>query len=66
MYKAFGRRQLDFKEHLFVDFGVFNAATTSGTAFLKKAKVEMLFDLNFKVFDEFVLVGCVERVQTVL
>jgi len=61
MYKAFGRRQLDFKEHLFVNFGEFTAATTTGTALLKKGKAQMLFDLDFKVFDDFVLVGCVER-----
>lgn len=62
MYKAFGRRQIDFKDHLFVDLGPFTAETTKGTALLKKGEVEMLFDLNFKIFDEFVLVGCVERV----
>jgi phosphopantetheinyl transferase len=63
MYKAFGRRQLDFKEHLFVDFGPFNTATKTGTAYLKKGGVEMLFDLRFRVFEGFVLVGCVERVR---
>lgn len=64
MYKAFGRRQIDFKKHLFVDFGPFTAATNTGTAFLKKGKVEMLFDLSFRIFDDFVLVGCVERVSS--
>jgi len=62
MYKAFGRRKLDFREHLFVDFGPFTKATKNGTAYLKKGAVEMLFDLSFRVFDGFVLVGCVERV----
>ncbi|WP_020569192.1 4'-phosphopantetheinyl transferase family protein [Neolewinella persica] len=62
MYKAFGRRQLDFKEHLVVDLGLFSLATSTGSAFLKKGSIEMLFDLNFRVFDDFVLVGCIERV----
>lgn len=62
MYKAFGRRQLDFKEHLVVDFGVFSDESTGGSAFLKKGNIEMLFDLNFRIFDDFVLVGCVEKV----
>jgi 4'-phosphopantetheinyl transferase len=66
MYKAFGRGQLDFKDHLFVDFGPFTAKTTKGTAFLKKGKAEMLFDLDFMAFDDFVMVGCVERVQALL
>ena len=66
MYKAFGLRQIDFKKHLFVDFGPFSAATTKGTAYLKKHDAEMLFDLDFKIFEEFVLVGCVERVQSLV
>ena len=61
MYKAFGRRQLDFKDHLVVDLGNFNAETTGGCAFLKKGDIEMLFNLDFRVFDDFVLVGCVEK-----
>lgn len=65
MYKAFGRRQLDFKEHLFVDFGPFSPKTTAGSALLKKEGIEMLFDLSFRVFEDFVLVGCVERVADV-
>jgi len=61
MYKAFGRRNIDFKDHLFVNFGPFTAETNSGTAYLKKGEVEMLFDLKFRTYEEFVLVGCVER-----
>ncbi|MFK8161685.1 MAG: 4'-phosphopantetheinyl transferase superfamily protein [Lewinella sp.] len=60
MYKAFGRRQLDFKEHLVVDLGAFTKEKTTGSAFLKKGDIKMLFDLNFRIFDEFVLVGCIE------
>lgn len=63
MYKAFGRRQLDFKEHLVVDLGAFSAETNGGSAFLKKGNIEMLFDLNYRIFDDFVLVGCVEKVR---
>jgi 4'-phosphopantetheinyl transferase EntD len=62
MYKAFGRRQLDFKEHLVVDLGKFTPESIGGSAFLKKGNIEMLFDLNFRIFDDFVLVGCVEKV----
>ena len=62
MYKALGRRHLDFKDHLFVDFGTFTASTDTGTAYLKKGDAEMLFDLSFRVYNDFVLVGCVERV----
>ena len=61
MYKAFGRRQLDFRDHLFVDLGTYSATTTTGTAYLKKGAVEMLFDLTWRVYDDFVLVAAVER-----
>lgn len=62
MYKAFGRRQLDFKDHLFVDISPFTKAATTGTARLRKGEIEMFFDLQFQIYDDFVLVGCVERV----
>ena len=61
MYKAFGRRQLDFKENLFVDLGAFTSASTTGSAYLKRNTIEMYFDLTFRVHPTFVLVGCVER-----
>lgn len=61
MYKAFGRRQIDFKDHLFVDLGGFPNTAKTATAYLKKGDIEMLFDLRYRVYDNFVLVGCVER-----
>lgn len=65
MYKAFGRRQLDFKNHLFVDFEDFHPQKLTATALLKKGPAEMLFDLDFRIFDTFVLVSCVERMVPV-
>lgn len=62
MYKAFGRRELDFRQHLFVDFEGYVSGKTTGSAYLRKGESEMLFSLDFKVYDEFVLVGCVEQV----
>ena len=61
MYKAFGRRQLDFKEHLYVDLGVYEPGMTQATAMLKRDDCSMLFDLTYRVYDEFVLVAAVER-----
>lgn len=65
MYKAFGRRELDFREHLFVDFEGFSPEKTTGSAYLRKGAAEMFFSLDFKVFDDFVLVGCVEQTPPV-
>ena len=61
MYKAFGRRELDFRQHLFVDFETFAPGKTTGSAYLRKGEAEMLFSLDYRVYDDFVLVGCVER-----
>lgn len=61
MYKAFGRREMDFRKHLFVNFGQFSPLNLTATAFLRKDDVEMNFDLDFRRYEEFVLVGCVEQ-----
>lgn len=61
MYKAFGRREIDFRKHLFVDFEGYTPGKTHGSAYLRRDDVEMLFTLDFRVFDTFVLVGCVEQ-----
>lgn len=65
MYKAFGRRKLDFKAHMYVDFNDFHPTQVTGTSMLRKDGVEMLFDLDFKIFSEMVLVACVERVSDI-
>lgn len=61
MYKAFGRRELDFRKHLFVDFEGFDPKKGIASAYLRKGEAEMLFALDFKLYDEFVLVACVEQ-----
>lgn len=61
MYKAFGRRELDFRKNLFVDFAGFSPENLSATAFLRKGVVEMCFALDFRRYEDFVLVGCVEQ-----
>lgn len=64
MYKAFGRRGLDFKKHLFVDFGGYDPTKNRATAALNKNdEATMLFDLHLRVFQAFVLVVAVERVD---
>jgi phosphopantetheinyl transferase len=61
MYKAFGRRQIDFRKHLFVDFEGFNPAKTAGTATLRKGDIEMCFNLDFRIYDNFVMVSAIEQ-----
>ena len=52
MYKAYGRRQLDFKRNLFVELG-------EATGRLRRGAVGMDFELAFKVYPTFVLVAAV-------
>lgn len=61
MYKAFGRRELDFRKNLFVDFAEYSPLKQVATAFLRKGNIEMVFDLDFRQYEEFVLVSCVEQ-----
>jgi phosphopantetheinyl transferase len=61
VYKAYGRRQLDFREHIFIDFEGYSPDKTTASALLKKDDWEICFDLDFRIYEDFVLVGAVER-----
>ena len=61
MYKAYGRRQLDFRKHLQVEFGGFHPGQSDGTGRLRTPSTVMSFHLNWKVYPEFVLVAAVAR-----
>lgn len=61
MYKAFGRRQLDFRRHLFVQLNETTGPAGEGSAYLKREDVEMYFRLWFRVHDGFVLAAAVEE-----
>ncbi|MTB49705.1 4'-phosphopantetheinyl transferase superfamily protein [Lewinella sp. W8] len=60
MYKAFGRRKLDFKEHLTVNLEDFSPDNSRATAMLRKGNAEMVFDLTYQINPDFVMVACVE------
>jgi 4'-phosphopantetheinyl transferase len=60
MYKAFGRRKLDFKEHLTVNLEDFSPDKLQATAMLQKGDAEMFFNLNFQLHHDLVMVACVE------
>ena len=61
LYKAYGRRELDFKEHLYVDFQDYQPGKTVAAATLHKGDVQMLFRLDYRVYEDIVLVACVEE-----
>lgn len=60
MYKAYGRREIDFREHLLVDLaGVpLEAGRTKG--FLEKGSLRMIFDLDYRIINgNYMLVSAV-------
>ncbi|WP_116107673.1 4'-phosphopantetheinyl transferase family protein [Lewinella sp. IMCC34191] len=60
MYKAYGRRQLDFKEHLFVNLEGYRPDISAATGVIQTAETRMEFSLDWKVYADFVLVAAVE------
>ena len=60
LYKAYGRRQLDFKEHLFTDFPVDLSAGAGAGGELRTGEGVRTFDLRYRLYSDFVLVGAVE------
>lgn len=61
MYKAYGRRQLDFRRHLSVDFGGFRAEAGQATGALHSPTASLSFVLDWKTYPDFVLVAAVAR-----
>lgn len=61
LYKAYGRRELDFKNHLRVDpFGI-NGEQTTGA--ICKDGIHLTFDIFFKISQRYVLVYAIEKNQ---
>jgi phosphopantetheinyl transferase len=61
MYKAYGRREIDFREHLFVELtGIpLESGTTKG--YLVKDELKKVYELDYRIFDgNYMLVVAVE------
>lgn len=62
MYKAYGRRELDFREHLFVDLEGIPLESGQTTGQLIKDDLHIEYDLNFRIFERnYMLVAAVEK-----
>ncbi len=61
IYKAYGRRQLDFREHMFVDCSGYPQSVLAGNGTARLAKDDLVIDfaLTYRVTREYVLVGVV-------
>ncbi|THH39932.1 4'-phosphopantetheinyl transferase family protein [Neolewinella litorea] len=61
LYKAYGLRQLDFRENLYVDLGEYDPDQGIARGRLTTDDLSKDFDLRYRIYDNFVLVGAVER-----
>ncbi len=61
LYKAYGRRELDFKQHLLLE--PFEYKNTEGVFLgrIEKDSFRQYFNIFYKAFDDYVLVYAVER-----
>ncbi|MCB9284909.1 MAG: 4'-phosphopantetheinyl transferase superfamily protein [Lewinellaceae bacterium] len=64
LYKAYGRREIDFREHLFVQPFSFspNGGTTIGR--IKRDRLDWTFELYYELMGEYVVVWAVEKLKS--
>ena len=60
LYKAYGKRQLDFRQHLFVDVSDCSGVEGRGSARLINPACDRHFELAYRIYDNFVVVGAIE------
>jgi len=56
MYKAYGRKEIDFKRHLKIEPFVFSPTGGKMSGVLEKGNILMEFDLEYELFGAFVIV----------
>lgn len=61
MYKAWGKKKIDFKEHLYVPEFTWDGEKTTFNSFLKKANITMVFNVIAHKIDGFILVYVIEK-----
>ena len=61
LYKAYGRRQLDFREHIFIHPFKYDMTLGECQGYVLKDDVEMHFNLFYKKMDQHMLVYAMEK-----
>jgi phosphopantetheinyl transferase len=56
LYKAYGKRALDFKQHIFVTPFTFDLAVGTTTGIVEKEQEKYTFDIFYEQIDNFILV----------
>ncbi len=59
MYKAYGRRKLEFRQHIFIT--TLNVETCTGVGEIRYEDIRLVFDLYYRMLPESAWVICVER-----
>lgn len=61
IYKAYGRREIDFRDHLFVELDGIPLENGTTKGYLKKDELEKIYELDYRIFDgNYMLVVAVE------
>lgn len=66
LYKAYGRKSLDFREHILIEPFVFQPAGGRCTGWLQKGGQEEAFELYYRFFGDFVWVYALEETPTAI
>ena len=62
LYKAYGKRKLGFREHIFIS--QINMKTGKAIGEIKYEDIHLFYDIKFKFFEDVAWVYCVERNDT--
>ncbi len=66
LYKAYGRRQLDFKEHIFIQPFQFDVTNGHCQGYTQKSDEYLSFDLHYEIIEnDFMLVYAIEEVPLI-
>lgn len=64
IYKAYGKRNIDFRDHMTIDLNNFTSASRKVDAFLKKETIDNNYTINYTLVDEEFILVWAEKVDT--
>ncbi|MEL6717908.1 MAG: 4'-phosphopantetheinyl transferase superfamily protein [Bacteroidota bacterium] len=64
LYKAYGRKKLDFRTHILIEPFEYNLSQAKATGTVKKGDFLQSFDLQYELMNDFILVYALEQQKT--
>ena len=61
LYKAYGRKELDYKQHILLSPFEWTISKGMTTGMVCKGEVELKFDVHFEIIQDYMLVWAIER-----